>query len=309
MRAFVKQQALPFLASLAGLERLIAGTKEPLINVFYHTVSDVYLPHIAPLYRPRNTKEFERDLDFLLQHFQPVDAHEVLLHVRNEKRIEKPSFHLSFDDGLREVYEIAMPVLLRKGVHATVFVNSGFVDNRDLFFRYKAALIAGIYPEIEEEVLNINYTERNCLDGRAQESGIYFNDFLQKQQPYLTSGQLKAWKKNGFTIGAHSEDHPQYALIPEAEQVAQTLNSCDFVQKEFAETERYFAFPFSAAGVSDCFFEKIRNSVDLTFGISGIHTAHGGRYTDRIDMETYGKNAEKCIQRAYMTRFLKQIRL
>ena len=303
---FFKQHISPFLSSLIGLKQLINSAKIQLINIFYHTVSDEYLPHISPLYKFKNTKEFEQDLDFLLKHFQPVSVEDVLLHTQHKKRIEQPSFHLSFDDGLREIYEIVMPVLRRKGIPATVFVNSDFVDNRDLFFRNKAALIIDKNKSIKTEILKIKYPERKLLDDWAQKLNIDFCDFLQKQQPYLTSEQLKTLQKNGFTIGAHSENHPNYNLISEQEQIEQTVNSCAFVKQNFAMKRSFFAFPFSAKGVNESFFEQIYNNVDLTFGVSGIGNSYNGKHIDRIDMENYGKNAKHCIHRAYLTKILKQ---
>ena len=303
---FSKQHILPVLSSFIGLNRLINSTNEQLVNVFYHTVSDEYLPHISPLYKFKNAKKFEQDIDFLLKRFQPVDADAVLLHARKEKLIEKPAFHLSFDDGLREVYEVAMPILRRKGVPATVFVNSDFVDNRDLFFRYKAALIVDKNKLLKPKVLKIKYPERLILDDFAQWLGIDFRDFLQKQQPYLTTEQLKTLQKNGFTIGSHSENHPNYNLISEKEQIEQTINSCAFVRQNFAMKRAFFAFPFSAEGIGEGFFEAIYNDVDAAFDISGINTAHNGKLISRIDMETYGKNAKQCIHRAYLTKLLKQ---
>jgi len=304
--AFSKQHILPFLSSLIGLKRLINSTKQHVINVFYHTVSDEYLPHISPLYKFKNTKEFEQDIDFLLKHFQPISVDDVLLHIQNKQRIEKPAFHLSFDDGLREIYDVVMPILHRKGVPATIFVNSDFVDNKDLFFRYKAALIADKKKSMKSEILKIKYPERQLLDNLAPTLNINFRDFLQQQQPYLTTEQLKILQKNGFTIGAHSEDHPNYNLISEKEQIEQTINSCAFVRQNFAMERSFFAFPFSADGVDERFFEAIHNNVDITFDISGINTAHNGKLISRINMETYGKNAQQCIYRAYMTKFLKQ---
>ena len=48
---------------------------------------------------------------------------------------------LSFDDGLVECHQVIAPLLMTKGVPATFFLNNHFIDNRDLFFRYKASLI------------------------------------------------------------------------------------------------------------------------------------------------------------------------
>ncbi len=303
---FLKNTLLPFTGNLIGIRELIRISGQNIIFPFYHAVSDEYLPHISPLYNVKNIQSFNEDLDFLQKHFQPIGMEDVYLHVRREKMITKPSFHLSFDDGLREVHDVVLPILIQKGIPATVFVNSDFVDNRDLFFRYKAALIIDKNKSIKSKVLKIKYPERELLDSLAQELDNDFRDFIQKQQPYLTTEQLRTLQKNSFSIGGHSENHPNYHLISEKEQIEQTVNSCVFVQEEFFEKNKYFAFPFSADGISNSFFETIYKDVDLTFGISGINTMYNGKHIDRIDMETYGKNAKQCVYRAYISNILKK---
>jgi peptidoglycan/xylan/chitin deacetylase (PgdA/CDA1 family) len=255
-------------ASLIGLPNLIRKTGENLVTVFYHTVSDEYLPHIHPIYTPKKIAEFEQDLDFLMRHFQAIDIETVKDYVLNGKKLEKPSFHLTFDDGLREVYHIILPILERKNIPATVFVNPAFIDNRKIFHRH----IQAVKP------------------------------------PYLTWNELKTMQQRGIYVGAHSIDHPNYAEITEEEQIRQTLQSCREIEANLGTPCRYFAFPFSEAGVKDSFFQAIASDIDLTFGITGITHANNGHHLGRIDMEKYGKNASQCIHRAYMTCFLKQIK-
>jgi peptidoglycan/xylan/chitin deacetylase (PgdA/CDA1 family) len=329
---FIKRYLLPLPASLAGLERLIRLADEPLVHVFYHTVSDDYLPHVSPLYRPKNIREFKADMDFLLKHFRPVSLNDVLRHVQKEKILSAPSFHLSFDDGLKEIYEVVFPVLWQKGIPATLFVNSDFVDNKDLFFRYKAAVLTDrmtqrpVSPPLTDSIrkrlmasgikkasvqsmlLHVNYGNCTVLDEIAAALDLDFSAFLREKRPCLTSGELKTMQQSGFSIGGHSINHPNYFLLPEEEQVRQTLASCSFVQKHFPEPHTCFAFPFSDEGVKPSFFKSIYGAVDLTFAASGINTAFQGRHRGRIDMETYGKNAKQCIYRAYMTNVLKKYR-
>lgn len=327
---FIKRYLLPLSASLTGLKNLIHFTGEQVINVFYHTVSDDYLPHISPLYKPKNVKEFKNDMDFLLKYFHPVSAKDFLLHVQKRKIISTPSFHLSFDDGLREIYDIVFPILLQKGIPSTIFVNSDFVDNKGLFFRYKAALLIdrltyGSVSQIEKEhirkrlielglkgssiqsmLLRINYGNHTVLDEISNALNLDFNAFLTEKQPYLNTEELRLMQQSGFSIGGHSIDHPNYFLLSEEEQIRQTLESCSFVQEKFFEQNSYFAFPFSEEGVEPSFFNTIYEKVDLTFTISGINTSFNGRHTGRIDMETYGKNAKQCVYRAYLTNLLKK---
>ena len=303
---FFKKNILTSCGKIIGIKNLINLTNMQIINVFYHVVSDNYLPHIAPLYKYRNSKEFENDIDFLLKYFQPISANDVFLHTKGEKLITKPSFHLSFDDGMSEVYEVALPVLKRKGVPATVFVNSAFVDNKDLFFRYKAALIAGKNPLLKNEVLKINFLESEKLDKIAQNLEIDFEDFLKEKKPYLTTEEIKKMQKNGFTIGAHSINHPNYYLISEEEQIRQTLESCRFVKENFDEKKLFFAFPFEDTGVRKSFFETIYKDVDLTFSTLGTSVTQNGKNIGRIAMEGEMKNGKNVIYRALTARLIKK---
>jgi len=231
------------------MTRLLATlTKKKIVLPVYHTVAEQPLPHIKHLYRMKTVAEFQEDLEFLLQHFEPIDVETLHnLHI-NQIIPQKPVFHLTFDDGLQEMYEIVAPILLKKGVPATFFVNSGFVDNKALFFRHHASLA------IEYG----NFSQQQA------------DDFLGKEKPYLTTEQIKSLSNNGFTIGAHSIDHPYYYQIPLDEQLRQTRESLDFVTSIVNQKLKLFAFPFTDFKVSKDFFEALEPHVDLTFGTAGL---------------------------------------
>ena len=135
-------QFLQWVASRASISTLRNWTGGNLIMPFYHAVQgEQALPHITRLYTPRSIATFKEDLEFFLKHFEPISLTELIKHVRKGEEPDKPSFFLSFDDGLREVHDLVMPLLLEKGVPATIFLNSDFVDNKELFYRYKLSLL------------------------------------------------------------------------------------------------------------------------------------------------------------------------
>jgi len=282
-------------------EKLFAFTKPVIIHPFYHTVSDEYLPHIRPLYTPKNQLEFTKDIDFLFRHFEPINIDRVYSYVKQGTLPLKRAFHLSFDDGLRGVYEVVLPLLYRKGIPATIFINTAFIDNKDLFYRHKAALIidrmkektpsSAIKSEIKK-VLATSYPQRKWLDETAKLLEVDFQSFLTKHRPYLTTDELKDMKSKGFTIGSHSIDHPPYAEINEKEQIRQTVESCKYVKNNFQESNAYFSFPFSEAKIPDSFFNAVSLQIDLTFGISGMKTGNQGKHIGRIDMEKREKAQE-----------------
>lgn len=127
------------LFSLTGLllpSKLVFLPVKKVILPVYHIVSDNYLLHIHNLYKSKTTKEFSRDLDFLLKHFDPIDLKQLIEITHENKQVTKNYFHLSFDDGLRECYEVILPVLkekedlpinLQKAIFLTINIFKSFV--------------------------------------------------------------------------------------------------------------------------------------------------------------------------------------
>lgn len=258
------------------------NTSAPVFLPFYHVVSNQQLPHILN-YPYLNEKQFEKELDYFLKSFTPVSLEELYNNPHTNKKI----FHLSFDDGLRECAEIAAPILLKKGVPATFFINSGFVDNKALFHRYKASLVLSemqSHPDSEaesllsknsitsENILQTNFAQRHILDEAAELLELDFGTFSQENKPYLSTVQIKDLSQKGFTIGGHSHKHPEFWKISEKKQLKHVRKSMKWVSENINPTIKAFAFPYTDDGVSTSFIQKLKdeNICDITFGTAGV---------------------------------------
>lgn len=254
----------------------------PLFLPFYHQVSDERLPYILN-YPYRNLSQFEKEIDFFLKYFKPVSLEELAKEGFSNSKV----FHLSFDDGLRECAEVIAPVLLRKGIPATFFINTAFVDNQQLFHKYKASLVyskllrkssPGVVKFLEDNRLNnkniltASAQQVNIIDKAAEMLDIDFDDFLKNQKPYLASEQIRRMNNDGFTFGGHSHRHPEFWKISASEQIEEVRESMLFVGKMVKQSVRAFAFPFTDWGVPAEVFKTIKNEniCDLTFGTAGV---------------------------------------
>ena len=272
----------------------------PVFQPFYHVVSNEKLPHILN-YNYRNIEQFEKELDFYLKYFKPVSLAEL---VSNKKWDEK-IFHLSFDDGLTECAEIIAPILLKKGVSATFFVNPGFVDNQQIFHKYKASLILNRLnetsnPKVEhylkeqnlqgKEILKASILQVNILDEATAALGINFKDFLEKQKPYLTTEQIFELKSKGFSIGAHSFNHPEFWKITEEEQLDEVKKSMDWLVEKVNPEIKAFSFPFTDSGVSLKVLKVLKSEkiCDVTFGTAGIKHDQLEHHFQRYPVEQPG---------------------
>ena len=249
------------------------------LHLLYHTVSDRQLPYISS-YQIKSTAQFEADLDNLLRHYQPVDLAEIT-HKRTSKRV----FHLSFDDGLRECFDVIAPILLRKGIPATFFVNNGFVGNKAVFHRYLIAQLkqVGIIRPDEQ----FDYNTRHLLAQRMEDLNFDLERYLASESPYMSLEQIKQLQLMGFTIGAHSVTHPEFWKISEEEQFQQIKQSVGWVVEHFNPEQKVFAFPFTDDGVSHSLFERLQREqiVDYTFGTAGYKPDQFATHFQRVPIE------------------------
>ncbi|GAB4303410.1 MAG: hypothetical protein Kow0068_25730 [Marinilabiliales bacterium] len=311
---------------LFPLNLLVTLTQQKTILPFYHIVSDKKCVHVKHLYTIPSIKKFISDIDFLLKHYKPVSLDELIENKNKKNKI----FFLSFDDGLSEVKNIIKPILLEKGVPAHFFINPSFIDNKDLMFRYKVSLLIDKIlsthnPKLLLEIKNIlnkvvymdcdiplhlkelKYNHINTINDIANLLDVDFNAFLQKQKPYLSKEDVYELIKDGFTIGAHSMDHPEFQYLSIEEQLKQIKQSVDYIDNNFKMKYKTFAFPFTDYNVKDNLFEiiKTKKIVDYTFGGAGLKKEIYDFHFQRIPVETSENHIKKTIKNEYIYYLLK----
>jgi len=306
----------------------LTGTN--LIAPYYHLVSDVENVYVKHLYPFKTSRQFSEDLDFLLRHYRSIGLQDLLAHQKAGEPITEKVFLLTFDDGFREVFDVIVPILKRKGIDATFFVNSAFVDNRELCYLNKASLLAersranqsvavrqrildvlqggGIRgKDPAAAILSVSYRQRHRLDEVANLLDVDIQDHLRRDQPYLTSSQIRTILDMGFTIGGHSVDHPLYARLSLDEQLEETTASVIAMREAFALEYGVFAFPHNDNGVSRAFFERLHETglVDLSFGTAGLVYDSVPNHLQRFSLEKPLDSAERILAFQQVRKFAK----
>lgn len=308
----IRKDFIDFTSSFSGslpLDVLCSLTGQDFIIPFYHIVGNEECPHLKYLYSFKDTKEFEKDIDYLAKHYQPVGA-DALPDILAGKYKGKKIMLLTFDDGLRQMHEVVAPLLIKKGIPAVFFLNTDFIDNKALMFRYKISLaLSNDY----DKYYNLSYTQvRNdadinehlitTLEGGRNGFNTIVNEFLQHYKPYMSSAQIRSLISQGFTIGAHSCNHPYYEDLTLEQQLSQTFDCLGILQKDFGIKEKLFAFPFTDHGVSKTFFDKMfeHGKMDFSFGGAGIKKDIHPRQFQRVPMEGWNASAEQILKSEYL---------
>ena len=323
-----KQRFYPLLnVSPFSLTSLIEKTNLPLLLPTYHTVSNRPLAHIEHLYPIKNTQQFEQDIDFLLKNFTPITIEDIHRHITGESTIIQPSFHLSFDDGMRDCIETIIPILKRKGISASFYINNDFVDNQHLFYRHQISLLIKKVKNnkyeskvesilkneniskasLEESLLSLKFHHQSIIQQLSNLLEVSFSRFLKEERPYMTLAEIQQLHQDGFHIGAHSVSHPNYQGISQEEQIKETSNSINFIKKHFPSKVTTFAFPYSSIGISKSFFDFLNKNVDISFGTSGLKLDSINNHLHRFPMEGANFSPQKMIKGEYNAFLLKKL--
>lgn len=304
MRTLVRQA---WTRSAVFLPLRVAGrmAAQAVLAPCYHLIADQPPAHVRHLYRCRTPAAFESDLDLLLRHFKPISLAQLAGAVVEHGTQPPGTFFLSVDDGLREVSETIAPICLKKGVPATLFLNTAFLDNQALCYRHKASILVERAKELGDQrtrgllgsarqvddpasiFLATGYPERDLLDRYAAVMEVDFEAYLRENRPYLTSPQVRQLQEHGFDIGGHGVDHPLYAVLSLDEQLAQTRQCMAELDRRFHLRTKAFAFPFVSDGVGAEFYRTIlgEGTADLICSIGGVPEEKTIRTVQRFGVE------------------------
>jgi peptidoglycan/xylan/chitin deacetylase (PgdA/CDA1 family) len=266
-----------------------------LIHVFYHAFTGSPIPHIEPLFGCKSAADLERDLIYLKSHFHLVSHDEVASHREGGCRLPPNAAAVSFDDGFVECFTVARPLLLAHGVPATFFVCKSFIDNQALMFRNKIALcvarMADATPielarstaalsarcgfpgrsprEVQMWLFRLGFADSDVIDAACACLGVDVQAFLRNRRPYMTCAQIAQLHADGFTIGAHTSDHPELGKLSDWNDVRRQIReSCDAVREITARALVPFAFPFNGRGLPRAKLVALRDelgSIDLMY--------------------------------------------
>jgi len=113
-----------------SLNRLRFGSQVVIVN--YHRVSPKsYHEWLSP---PVSPESFEEQMIYLSRNFQLLPLQELTQCIRDGKPLPKAAAAVTLDDGYRDSYVHAYPILKRYHVPATFFLVTGHIGSDDLFW-------------------------------------------------------------------------------------------------------------------------------------------------------------------------------
>lgn len=244
-----------------------AGRKGKLSILIFHRV----LPAPDPLFPGEvDIVRFERILawlgDFL--HVLPLD--EALDRLRGGS-LPPGAAAITFDDGYADNYVHALPILLRRKMHATFFVATDFLDGgrmwNDLVIdavrvakgseldlskldlgRHRIETVSERRQTIDSLLGRLKYLQvdlRSDICGQIGEFAGYQPD---NPGPMMTTEQLLSLRSAGMGIGGHTASHPILLRLSDEQAFDEIARGKRRLEAMLNESISLFAYPNGKPG-------------------------------------------------------------
>jgi peptidoglycan/xylan/chitin deacetylase (PgdA/CDA1 family) len=235
-----------------GLDQAGIGRHRSPFVVGYHRTVDE-LPADPKAGIPSlcvSVKMLERQLDWIGRRFRFVSLDELSV------ASSDPIAAVTFDDGYRDFYRHAFPLLKRKGIPATVFVVTDLVGTSELQIHDRLYLLLARSMSSREAQASLE----SILATRPQsevlrwirelETTVEIGQDVQGEHRSLNWEEIAEIRKAGFTIGSHTRTHAVLANEEPAKVAAELRGSRQTLEERLGEPIRHLAYPcgqFNAA--------------------------------------------------------------
>ena len=192
---------------------------------------------------------------------------------------------LTFDDGYRDNYEIAYPILREHGVRACFFVATGFLDSPRAAWWDEIAWMGGDRHQTERYKQLPGDEAERYLDQIAEETGRGRCPAREALDEWMTWDMVREMRDGGMEIGGHTVTHPVLSRVSPERQRDEIAGCARRLQEELGQPMRSFSYPNGTPWSFDTHTREALDAqgVDLAFSFYGGYLKRGGGF-DRHDV-------------------------
>lgn len=236
--------------------------------VNYHRVLPVYNPLLAT---EPDVATFGWQMEVLARCFHVLPLHEAVARLGSGKALPARAVCITFDDGYRSIHDLALPVLRRLDLPATVFVTSGHIDKGNMW-NDRIIEAVQMLPDgpLDLRDLGLGAFSLRSLDDRMAAIGILTERSKYLPPPersnvierlaamagnsmtpelMLTRDMLLNLDRHGIEIGAHTVTHPILTSLDDAAARAEIVTGKEDLEAILGKPVRLFAYPNGKVGM------------------------------------------------------------
>jgi peptidoglycan/xylan/chitin deacetylase (PgdA/CDA1 family) len=216
---------------------------------------------------------FERQLCILREHFTPISTTDVIRLLDGGALPNNPVL-VTFDDGYRDNYEVALPLLRRYGIKATFFIATDYITRRRMFWwdRIAFAVKAATRPKLILKdplpmVLDLTTAESRksatktllrvvkstyeldldrFLDDLTRAAELTWSSEVERELAdglLMTWDQVRALKAAGMDVQSHTRTHRVLQTLSPERVLAELVESRTELERELGEPVWAVSYP------------------------------------------------------------------
>lgn len=270
LRAVSKRLAKGVLIKSRAMRAAARFAPPAAAILMYHSIAEDPLQTAQTIGISQPLAGFEAHIRTLAEQFNPVTVAQVEQFARERQPLPPRSVAVTFDDGFLDNYEIALPILNHYGVPATFYILVGAVDTggwpwycriRHAFSTTSTAHWVGPHGRKHELVSAQDRMSASQIawDCGAKKAGQEQEDFVSRLEKSLeidplsrsknlmmTWDQIRAVRRAGHIIGAHTCTHPNLAFVSEVVAESEIVESKTRIEGVLGEPVEHFSYPHPA---------------------------------------------------------------
>ncbi|MFC1966413.1 polysaccharide deacetylase family protein [Chloroflexota bacterium] len=249
---------------------------------------------------------FEKQIRYLREKYNIISFEDFMQYIQKGKELPKNSVIITFDDGYKDNYANAYPILKRYSIPATIFLATGYIGSSALHWSHKIAyaIRKTMLPDLE--VADVGRYSLNSVDERLkaisdikrklkkmseQEKNLRVQkiiDVLEVELPeelgkdlFLSWDDVRDMHNSGITFGSHTVTHSILTRISREEARKEITESKRRIEEELGEPVNLFSYP---EGTRDCFDDEIKELLKENGFFCAVSASPG---TNKLDTDLY----------------------
>lgn len=278
-RRLLKDAIASTISHTRSLTSLAASARgcRPLVIAYHRVVDD--FERVAATDMPTllvSRGMFERHVEWIGRHFEFVSLDEIGARFESGEPFTEPVATITFDDGYRDVYENAVPTLMRIGAAATMFVVTDQLHGacwqvHDRMYHLlaraydkwqepwpgvsrllgEAEISTDVISQLQSSSINPYVLTSMLLPAVSQAQASVVMDVLQAEVGVdhatvpgtMTWSMVRDLHHAGFTIGSHTKTHTWLANETSERCLEEIAGSKRDLEERLGEPVRHFAYP------------------------------------------------------------------
>jgi peptidoglycan/xylan/chitin deacetylase (PgdA/CDA1 family) len=219
------------------------------------------------------TDSFERQMELLARRYHPMSLKTAVGLLQEGSPVPPYSVVVTFDDGWRDNYVNARPILEKYEVPATIFLPTDFIGTGEYFWFLKLGYLLGHHnfsaEQLDGIIANATETENSTeiaidsnnanefiesvkrfgeptinriIAGLEATAGVTF-PYASSETMMLDWDEVRKMNSGLFDFGSHGQGHQILTLMDENEVLAEMVSSKAIIEKELGESVTLFSYP------------------------------------------------------------------